>query len=79
MMVRAFMQSFLKSSKNQFVCPRPKNVLFKITNLTITDQFFPPMSFETKFKLNLSTYGKIKDRNGWTFMYSLEFFVRYKK
>lgn len=79
MLVRAFMQSYLRTSKNHFICPHPKNIPFKVTNLTLTDQLFPPMLTETKFKLNLTLYATIKDKKGWIFMYSRQVFISYKK
>jgi Protein of unknown function (DUF1091) len=79
--VRVLLQIFLNfsNSKIELICPPPKNAPLKITNLTITDQFFPPMSFETKFKLNLAIYATIKDRKRWIFLYSHELLMRYEK
>jgi Protein of unknown function (DUF1091) len=77
--MKIFMENFDESASKNFGCPFKKNQLYKVTNLTCTDKFLPPIPVEILFKYETTIKGLIKGRRGWTPLYSLEFFGRVKK
>lgn len=77
--VNTVQENFSTSSNFNYSCPIPKNFLIKITNLTITDKFMPPMPIEQNFRFNIKFFGMIKEQTGWVFLYNQSYFGRYKK
>lgn len=59
-------------------CPYQLNTLRSFENLTVTDAFLPPLP-ETKVKLEIVSYGIVKDQKGWKFLKRFTHFVRVKK
>lgn len=76
---RALMENVKKSVNRNFTCPYGKNVWYSVTNLTITDKFIPPMPVEKKFKLESKTFGMIKEKKGWAYLFDFVLYGRYKK
>lgn len=76
---RAILENVKQSVNRNFSCPFVKNVWYNVTNLTITDKFITPMPVEKKFKLESKTFGMIKDKKGWAYMFGFVLYGRYKK
>lgn len=62
-----------------FTCPVSAGSHYKVTNFTVSDNLFPPMSVEQHFKTVGEYYGKVSRKSAWLFLYSLEVLSRYRK
>lgn len=76
---KIFMENFATSAGQDFGCPFKTNHNYKITNLTCTDTFLPPVPLELLFKFETKLSGRIKGLKGWTPLYSFEIYGKMKK
>lgn len=75
---RTFMENIAGSEAN-IKCSYPKGSEFVIKNLTVTDQFLPPIPIEMKFMYENNVHAVIGGKKGWTYLYRLRVFGRGKK
>jgi hypothetical protein len=62
-----------------FTCPVLAGSHYKVLNYTVFDTFLPPMPIERRFKTFAEYHEKFSLKSRWTFLYSLEMLIRYKK
>ena len=76
--LKGLFQSYFDNLNMRLSCPLPHNVTIKLTNATYNDSFFPPMPYESRYLLNIESYGMIKNKKGWIkmFNYAIKFRVR---
>lgn len=72
-------ENYNRSSNIVFKCPFKAKTELNIVNCTVTDNFLPPLPFETKFKLEINFYGTLSEKRIWRPLYAITVYGRYKK
>jgi Protein of unknown function (DUF1091) len=76
---KTLMENFDTAGSKNFGCPYKTNQNYKITNLTCSDKFLPPLPVELVFRFKTTIKGLVKGKRGWTPLYSIEMFGKVKK
>ena len=79
MYTRTIFEHFKGAANFNVTCPFKKNVTLSVTNLKISDNYFPPLSYEQKVRFFYQSFANIKEQKGWINMYNVTITLRYKK
>jgi Protein of unknown function (DUF1091) len=73
--MKLFMENF---NMTGFGCPFKTNVNYKITNLTCTENYVPPLP-GVKYKLEANCFGLLDEKKKWKALYRIAVYGQFKK
>lgn len=64
---------------SNFTCPILKGTKITLNNMLITDTLIPPFPMETRFRLEMSLFGRLENQKKFTILYKVDIYARIKK
>lgn len=76
--MRIMSESYLKSMSSKITCPIVKGTKYSMVNMTLTDQYFPPLA-QTRFKFHHEVSAKIQGQKKFVKVYWCTYYFTVKK